>query len=156
MPRVMTLARTCAAAAVLLVAAARPRTAAAQIAVIVHPAAPVSNVSLDDLRRYFLGKSTAFGSTRVVVIENPKARKSFYHSLLGLSEDEVRRRWVGLAFRGEAPGVPKEISDAAELRKYVSEHPGAIAFVDARAVDASVKVLTVGGKAPADAGYPLR
>lgn len=140
----------------VLVAATAPRTACAQFAVIVHPDAPVSNVSVDELRRYFLGKSTMLGATQLQVVEHPKERPAFYRALAGLSEDEVRRRWVGLAFRGEAPVLPKEIADAAEVRRFVSEHPGAIAFLDAAAVDGSVKVLSVGGHRPADPSYPLR
>jgi hypothetical protein len=154
MPRLTALARACGAA--LLLAAAQPDVAAAQIAVIVHPQAPLTNVSLEDLRRYFLGKSTTIGSTRAVVVESTPSRQIFYHALTGLSEDIVHRRWVALAFRGEAPGVPRSFNDAAEVRKFVSENPGAIGFIDAHDVDASVKVLVVDGKRPSDAGYALR
>jgi len=153
MPRLTALARACGAALVL--AAASPGVAAAQIAVVVHPSAPLSSVSLEDLRRYFLGKSTTIGSSRAVVAESAPSRRAFYHALTGLSEDIVHRRWVALAFRGEAPSIPKSFADAAELRKFVSENPGAIGFVDAHDVDASVKVLAVDGKRPSDPGYAL-
>ena len=153
MPRLTVLLRACGAA--LLLAAANPDDAAAQIAVVVHPKAPLTNVSLEDLRRYFLGKTTTIGSTRALVVESAPQRPAFYHALTGLSEDIVHRLWVALAFRGEAPGVPRSFSDARELRKFVSENPGAIGFLDAHDVDESVKVLVVDGKRPADAGYAL-
>ena len=142
--------------ATLLAAAALPRAASAQIAVIVHPSTPLSNVSVEELRRYFLGKTGRIGTAEVQVVESTKDRGAFYRALVSLSEDEVRRRWVGLAFRGEIAHMPKEFADAAELRRFVSEHPGTIAFIAAHAVDASVKVLAVGGRQPSDAGYPLR
>ena len=154
MPRLTDLARACGAA--LLLAAARPDPAAAQIAVVVHPQAPLTSVSLEDLRRYFLGKATTIGSARAVVVESSPSRQAFYHALTGLNADIVHRRWVALAFRGESPGVPRAFSDAAELQKFVRETPGAIGFVDAHDVDPSLKVLVVDGKRPSDAGYALR
>ena len=154
MPRFATYARTTAAAALFALLPARG--AVAQTAVIVHPSTPIADASVETLRRYFLGKSASLGPARVQIVEYVKARGAFYRALLGLSEDEVRRRWVALAFRGEAQAVPVELTDPLAVRRFVAEHPGAIGFVDLANVDGSVKVLTVGGHRPGDAGYPLR
>ena len=153
MSRLSTYARAAAVAAFVLLAPAS--AARAQTAVIVHPSAPLADASVETLRRYFLGKSATLGSSRVEVVEYVKARNAFYRSLLGLSEDEVRRRWVALAFRGEVQSVPLELTDPVAVRRYVAAHPGVIGFVDVATVDPSVKVLTVGGHRPGDAGYPL-
>lgn len=131
-------------------------TADAQMAVIVHPSTQVTGVTLDELRRYFLGKASTLGAQRVQIVETRTMRRSFYRSLLDMSEDEVKRRWRALVFRGEAPAPPKEVADGAEARRYVAEHPGAMAFVDASMVDGSVKALTVDGRRPVDAAYPVR
>jgi hypothetical protein len=46
--------------------------------------------------------------------------------------------------------------DAEATKRFVAEHPGAIGFVELRAVDATVRVVTIGGRSPSDATYPLR
>lgn len=130
--------------------------ARAQTAVIVHPSTSVTGVTLDELRRYFLGKATTLGTQRVQIVEPRSLRKGFYRTLLRMSEDEVKRRWMALVFRGEAAAPPKEVADGAEARRYVAEHPGAVAFVDASMVDGSVKALTIDGRRTTEAAYPLR
>ena len=139
----------------LLLGASPPRASDAQLAVVTDREAPVSALSLDDLRRIFLGKSTSLAGRHVTVVELVPARAAFYKRLLGLGEDEVRRRWVAMAFRGEVSALPQQVHDAAELRRFISEHPGAIGFVDASEVDESVKVLAIGGRRPSEPGYPL-
>ncbi|HEY0995861.1 MAG TPA: hypothetical protein VGD77_07720 [Gemmatimonadaceae bacterium] len=143
--------------AILLVIAAlaMPAPAAGQVVVVVPAASGASDVSLEELRRYFTGKGT-LDNRKVQVVELVRLRRAFYQALLKMSEDDVRRRWVALMFRGEASAMPKEFDDAGDVVKYVAGHPGAIGFVEAGAAGAGVKVLSVGGKKPSDPGYPLR
>lgn len=145
-----------AAGLAVLTAVGEPASAAAQMAVIVHPAATTRAVSLEDLRRLFLGNTQTLDTTHVQVVEAAKLRKPFYRALLGLSDEEVRRRWVALVFRGEATALPKTLPDDAAVKAYVAEHPGAIGFVDASSVDGTVRVLTVDGHKPTEAAYALR
>jgi hypothetical protein len=133
------------------------RSVSAQAAVIVHRSSAVSDVKLDDLRRFFLGQG-AMGSNgqQVLLVELAPMRTRFYKQLLGLSGDEVRRRWIGMVFRGDALALPFELGDATAVKKFVAEHPGAVAFLAASDVDDTVKVLRIDGKRPGDAAYPLK
>jgi hypothetical protein len=57
-------------AVLVLLAVALPRTTRAQIAVVVHPSNSVEELSLDKLRRLFLGQARTFpagGHARLVV-----------------------------------------------------------------------------------------
>lgn len=135
---------------------AAPRLVQEPMAVIVHPSTSTRDVSIDALRRYFLGASLRLDTAHVQVVETASLRKPFYRALLGISEDEVRRRWVALVFRGEATALPKTLADEGAVREYVASHPGAIGFVSADAVDRSVRALTVDGHKPTEAGYALR
>lgn len=139
-----------------LAGAGEPRSADAQMAVIVNPSVTTRGVSLDDLRRYFLGNTQTLDTTHVQIIESARIRKPFYRALFGMSEDEVRRRWVALVFRGEATALPKTLPDDAAVKAYVAEHPGAIGFVDASSVDGSVRALAIDGHKPSEAAYALR
>ena len=133
------------------------RAAEAQTAVIVHRASTVSNVSAEDLRRFFLGKTTMAGNgQQIMLVELTPIRTRFYKTLLGLTADEVRRRWIAMVFRGDALALPFEIADIGLVKKFVAEHPGAVAFIPANEVDETVKVLHIDGKLPSDAGYPLK
>ena len=133
------------------------RIASAQTAVIVHRANAVSNLSAEDLRRVFLGKTTTAASGQpIVVVELTTIRARFCKSLLGLSADEVRRRWVGLVFRGDALAFPYELADAAAVKKFVAEHPGAVGYIPSSDADETVKIVRIDGKLPGDAAYLLK
>src|SRR5947209_5395805 len=114
---VFMLRRHLAAFAAALSIALGARAASAQTAVIVHRASSVGNVQLDDLRRFFLGKTTmAANGQQIVLVELAPIRARFYKSLLGLTADEVRRRWVAMVFRGDALALPFELADAAAVK----------------------------------------
>jgi hypothetical protein len=133
------------------------REASAQTAVIVHRSSAVSNVPVDELRRFFLGKTTITSSgQQITLVELSPLRGKFYKALLGLTADEVRRRWVALVFKGDATALPFELPDAPSVRKYVAEHPGAVAFIPADEVDDTVKIVRVDGKLPTDPAYPIK
>jgi hypothetical protein len=138
-----------------LTVAARP--ALAQTAVIVHRSSVVSDVKLDDLRRFFLGQGAMTSDGRqTLLVELTPMRTHFYKRLLGLSGDEVRRRWIGMVFRGDALTLPFELGDATAVKKFVADHPGAVAFIGLADVDDTIKVLRIDGKRPGDATYPIK
>jgi phosphate transport system substrate-binding protein len=142
---------------VLLAIALAPRAAYPQVAVIVNRANPVSNLSRDQLQRLYLGASTTFPTGGAVVLfEYPPARRVFYQSLLEMSELAVTRHWIGVMFQGGNASPLRAIDGADALRRAVAETPGALAFIIVAAVDSTVKVVTVDGLHPRDAGYPLR
>jgi hypothetical protein len=133
------------------------RPALAQTAVIVHRASAVNDVKLDDLRRFFLGQGAlAANAQQVMLVELSPIRTRFYKRLLGLSPDEVRRRWIGVVFRGDALTLPFELADPAAVKRFVAEHPGAVAFIEVSDIDDTVKALRVNGKRPGDPQYPLK
>jgi hypothetical protein len=140
-----------------LAIAAGARTSGAQTAVIAHRSSSFNNVSAEALRRVFLGKTTVTESGQpIVLVELTPIRGRFSKSLLGLSADEFRRRWVGMVFRGDALGFPFELNDAAAVKKFVAEHPGAVGYIPASEMDDTIKTLRIDGKLPSDAGYLLK
>lgn len=143
---------------VLPIGAAAPHAAVAQeaIAVIVNRSNPIDSLTAADLRRLYLGTATIFPSReRVVLFEQADLRDSFYRTVLNMSGDRVKRHWIGIVFAGSGATPPKSVTDAKELRDFVKHRRGAIGFVDARAVDPSVKVLAVDGFLPGDTDYAL-
>jgi hypothetical protein len=141
-----------------LVVALSPRPAAAQgaIAVIVNRSNPVRNVSATDLQRLYLGATTMFPNReRVLLLEQTRLRDSFYRTVLMMSEDRVKRYWIGVVFSDAGATPPKSVTDAAVVLDFVRHGRGAIAFIDAQAVDSTVKVLAIEGSRPGDPDYAL-
>lgn len=135
-----------------------PPTAAAQgaIAVIVNRSNPVKNVSASDLQRLYLGATTTFPNREhVLLLEQTDLRDSFYRTVLMMSEDRVKRYWIGVVFSDAGAAPPKSVNDAALVLDFVRHGRGAIAFIDAQAVDSTVKVLAVEGFRPGDPDYAL-
>lgn len=141
---------------VLLALAAPVRGGAQNVAVVVNPANSLSDLSLDKLRRLYLGQTRTFpdGSHARLGRHTPSA-SVFDRSALGLQPDIVRSRWMAMIFRGEQTTLPAELATADDVKRFVKEHPDAIAFLPSAQGDASVKIVAIDGKRPGDAGYTI-
>ena len=134
-----------------------PSEARAQIVVVVNPRNPVRDLSLEELRRLYLGRTTTFRQNQpVMLLEQADTRRAFYRAALGMNEARVKRHWIGIVFSGETAIPPRTIAGVEELKRTVAQNAGAIGFLDLAAADQSVKVLTINGLHPGDAAYPLR
>ena len=134
-----------------------PRDARAQIVVVVNPRNPVKNLTLEELRRFYLGRTTTFSrNLPVSLMEQAVVSDVFYQAVLGMNEARVRRHWIGIVFSGETAKPPRSYTIADDLKRAVTENPGAIAFIDLAETDPGMKVLTINGRHPEDERYPLR
>lgn len=126
-------------------------------AVVVGPSSPVVQLSLDQLRRLYLGETTTLPTgqrARIVVLKS--SADAFDRLALGLSEAVVRRRWVSAAFRGEVTLIPTEVETIDDVRKELAKHPNAVGYLPSMHVDGSVRVVRIDGRLPADPNYPIR
>lgn len=127
------------------------------IAVIVHPNNPLKAITLEELRRFFLGTSTTLPNREaVILLESAEVRERFYASALRMSMDRIKRHWIGMVFSGESGTPPREVGGSDALLQFVATHPGGIAFLKASEVTGAVRVLMVEGLPPSDPRYPLR
>lgn len=135
-------------------------TRGADIAVVVNPDTPVSDLSLADVRKVLLGERQYWNSKLPVVllIRAPVARERdvVLRVIYQMSEEQFKQFWVAKIFRAEAATPPKIVYSNDMQYELVSAIPGAIAFVDARNVRPGLKVLRVDGRLPGDPNYPLR
>jgi len=116
--------------------AAMTTASAADIVVVGHPsAAPMSKDQVSDV---FLGKNTALNP-----VDQPEAagiRSEFYKRAVGRDPSQMKATWARLVFSGKAQ-APKEMADAAAVKKAVAADPKSVGYIEKAAVDASVKVL---------------
>jgi len=130
------------------------------IAVVVNPDTPVNDLSLSEVRKVLLGERQYWNSKLPVtlLIRAPVARERdvVLRVIYQMSEAQFKQYWVAKIFRAEAASPPKIVYSNDMQYELVTAIPGAIAFVDARAVRPGAKVLRVDGHLPGDKNYPLR
>ncbi len=119
------------------------------IAVVVHPDTPVTDLSLAEVRKVLLGERQYWTSKLPVVllIRAPVARERdvVLRVIYQMSEAQFKQYWVAKIFRAEVASPPKIVYSNDVQLELVSAIPGAIAFVDARNVRPGLKVLRVDG-----------
>ncbi|HEY8357987.1 MAG TPA: hypothetical protein VIL30_11045 [Ramlibacter sp.] len=127
------LERTLLAAALALGPAA---VLAADLVVVGHPtAAAITREQVADL---FLGKNPAL--TPVDLPESSPLYAEFYRKATGRDVAQVKATWARLVFSGKAQ-APRQVPDAAAVRRAVAADPKAIGYIEKTSVDSSVKVL---------------
>lgn len=121
---------------VLLGALLAAGAAHADIVVVGHPGAAA--LTKEQVADIYLGKSQA-----ATPLDQPEAapiRAEFYKKATGRDPAQVKATWSRLVFSGKAM-APKELPDAAAVKKAVAADPKAVGYIDSAAVDGSVKVL---------------
>lgn len=130
------------------------------VAVVVQPDTPVSNLSLAEVRKIFLGDRQYWTANTPVVllIRAPVARERdvVLRIIYQMSESRFKQYWIAKIFRAESVSAPKVVYSNDMASDLVAALPGAIAFIDSRDVRPGTKVVRVDGRLPGEAGYPLR
>ena len=139
-----------------------PRAAApppgTELVVVVGAGSPMRDISRSTLRRAYLGEVTEDHGARLVPLNQPPgapARVAFDRALLGLPPDAIARFWIDQRIRGQG-SAPRAIPTVPLLLRVLAQLPGGISYLrraDLPANTTTVKVLTVDGKKPGDAGY---
>src|ERR1700674_1390080 len=129
------------------------------LVIIINKSNPVDDISLANLRKIFLAEQKYWPNGRrvTVVMREPgqTERAAVLRQVYRMSSSDYARYFMHAEFTGEGQGVPKSLSSAAGVRKFVYNVPGAIGYVRADEVDGSIKVARVDGRAPGEPGYRL-
>ncbi|HWC15767.1 MAG TPA: hypothetical protein VG498_02085 [Terriglobales bacterium] len=130
------------------------------VAVVVNPSAPVSDLTLNEARIIFRGDRQYWTKDLpiVLLVRNPPSRERdvILKQLYSMTEAEFKQYWIAKIFRAEATSGPKIVYSNSMTVDLVKNIPGAIAFMSARDVNADLKVVKIDGHLPGDPGYPLR
>lgn len=111
-------------------------TARAQVAVVMAPGS--SPLTKEQVANLYLG--------RLIVLhlldlpEGNATRDTFYKKATEHDSAQVKATWSRLVFTGRG-SPPKEVADAAAVKKAVAADPKAVGYIDKAAVDATVKVV---------------
>ena len=129
-------------------------------AIVVNPHVPVDDISLEDLRKIFLGERQ-FWSTNMPIVplvrpEGTPERQVMLRVLYRMSETEYKKYWITKVFRAEATNEPAVALTNSFANDAVAAIPGAITCENLKEVPRGAKVLRIDGRKPGEAGYPLR
>ncbi|MEF7614809.1 hypothetical protein V4F39_12875 [Aquincola sp. MAHUQ-54] len=128
--------KTYARLAALTLAAWSTGALAADIVVIGHPGSAA--LSKEQVADIFLGKNQSL--TPLDQADTAAIRAEFYKKATGRDLAQVKSTWSRLAFTGKGQ-PPKELPDAAAVKKAVAADPKAVGYIEKSAVDGSVKVI---------------
>jgi hypothetical protein len=141
-------------------AAGAQTSATADVAVVVHPSTPVTQLSLAEVRQVLLGERQFWTPKMpvVVLVRAPVARERdvVLKVLYQMNEAQFKQYWIAKIFRAEAISAPKIVYSNDTANELVSVIPGAIALMHAPDVRPGLKVVRVDGRLPGESGYPLR
>lgn len=150
----------CAAIASLLILAPLPAAAdggAEPLAIVTSKLGGVSELSLYQLQRLFLGDNVQAGGHELIALNRDRKgaeRTGFDKAVLGMSPEAAARYWIDRRIRGQS-GAPKAVEPAAVIQRVVARLPRAVAYVRLRDVSPDVQVVRIDGRRPGDPGYPI-
>ena len=115
----------------------------ADVAVIIHPNND-AQLTTEDIAKIYLGKLKRFPNGNLAVpldrTEGTDIRVKFLESTVGKDETKMKSYWSRLIFTGK--GIPPKVVESdEEVRELVSRNPDIIGYIDANAVDNTVKVV---------------
>jgi len=130
------------------------------LAIVVNRSNSVDNLSTIELRRVFLGYRSHWTDGRriTLVMREPAApeERAVLREVCAMNEDQLTKHFIHGLFTGEMLVSPKTLDTPNGVRRFIVNVPGAIGFLRASDVDASVKVVRIDELLPDDKGYRLR
>ena len=83
-------------------------------------------------------------------------REAVLNVIYRMNEKGFTSYFLAKKFTGEVVEGPRQQNSTPDVIKFISYVPGAIGYVRADEVDASVRVLRVGGLLPGEPGYIIK
>lgn len=129
------------------------------LAIVVHPEAPVSQLSFAELRQVLKGEKQYWKPDLPVVLfvraPTSQERTAVLDVIYQMTEPQFNQYWIAKQFRAESSSAPTKLKTSELTQQFVSSTPGAIGFMAAKEVKPGVKVLKIEGRMPGESGYRL-
>jgi hypothetical protein len=131
------------------------------VAIIVHEKNPARNLKLEELRHIFLLEEQFWSDNeKAVVFLRPSGtaeKDALLEKVFNMTAEELKKYWTTAVFSGKASSVPTAVRSSAAAIASVRQTRGGIAAVVSADVSlaSGVRVLSIDGKQPGDADYPL-
>lgn len=114
------------------------------IAVIAHPQAAFDSLTKAEVRLLFLGKNKSLPSHQTAIplmhVEDSPLRIRFDRAVMDRDPKQSRAYWAQMIFTGRGK-PPRQLNNDNEIKQEVGRNPDAIGYINAAAVDNTVKVV---------------
>lgn len=118
--------------------------ALADIAIIVGAGSGADALNAKTAKKLFLGKVKSIPGmgevTLVGQVDDSPTKAEFTKMVAKKGLNKYKAYWSKMIFSGKA-APPKELANDAEVKAYVAKNADAVGYINANAVDDSVKVL---------------
>jgi ABC-type phosphate transport system substrate-binding protein len=135
-------------AVALLADCARALTAsdaASEIDVVVNKSNKIGALSLEEVRRIFVGERSFWpGGKRITILmlaQDQPERTVVLREVFKMNESDYTKYFLQAAFTGRVQAPPKDLSSAAQMKARLLANPNAIGYLRKEDVDDSVNVL---------------
>jgi ABC-type phosphate transport system substrate-binding protein len=120
-------------------------SAADEVDLIVNKANTISDLSLADAKKIFMGDKTTWPSGKRVSVLMAAAgspeRAVVLREIFKMSDAEYTKYFMQAAFTGKVTAPPKDMSSASQMKTTVAGNPGAVGYVMKADADDTVKVV---------------
>jgi len=132
---------------------------AGDVALIVNPKNPVADLTWAEVVAIFKAEQQHWkAGERIYLIlqeSGTPERALLLRRVYQMSDAELKQFWLAKLFRGEIATFPRVVASSSAAKRIVAQAPNALAFIDAAAVDSTVKALRIDGRRPGEPGYLL-
>jgi len=129
------------------------------VAIVVNPENPMDELSSKDLCAIFELRQRSWPNRNLIAVATLKSdmpeRELILSRVYHRSEEALTRYWRLRIFKAEITDIPEVMASRDKLKQWISRLRNGISFIDASAVDATVKVLRIDGRLPGEPGYVL-
>jgi ABC-type phosphate transport system substrate-binding protein len=129
------------------------------LAIVVNLTNPIEGLSMQELRRVFLGERGHWPNGRritLVMLEPGRPeRAAVLNSIYHMNETDFSNHFLRGLFTGEVFVSPKTLATPEGVRKFIFNVPGAIGYLRGTDVDKTVKVIRIDERLPDEKGYKL-
>ena len=130
------------------------------LAIIVHKSNPIQNLSLAELREYFLAERSHWSTQQKVrvAMREPGSpeREAVLRLICGMKRDQdFTTYFLRAKFSEQVLDEPRSLDSTTNMIRFVANVSGALGYVRADEVDPSVRVIRVDNLSPGDPGYKL-
>lgn len=116
------------------------------MALVVGAKSPLKVLDKEQVRELFLGNiSTLPDGVAAILVDQPESsplRNEFYLKVANKTAAQVAARWARMYFTGRGT-PPHEGASSADIKRFLSETPNSVGYIDETDLDASVKAIYV-------------
>ena len=133
---------------------------ATEVAIIVNRDNPTAELTLHEATRIFRQERQFWenGQRIYLVMQEAGSQEMaiVLNRIYGMrSHEELKKLWLTMIFREQLSTFPQVLDSNEAVKRFISQVPKAVGFVDAANPDGRVKILRIDGKLPGDSGYPV-